>query len=380
MVRTRDLLIKIGRENALPIDKVEEIILKLEAEWYSDSENLKEINESAWKEMNIPARLVNLIKKYLVEDPLCVDSARAETLERLASSLSRSELSACLSTLQQIVYNLCTFSDVKYRNLKLFNPSFQQKVSRFPQALQYLKLIGFVQNSETLTIHSNDQNFFTSILTSLNQFALKLDLPTRDPPEKFDPFKSSILSTDFSRKKFSDDSNNYLKINQEIKEIKENREEVKNSSRIRREPKIFRPMNENFEEGNCEEVDDEIIRKDVQSFMMQREKSACFQNKRRNELEKLRGQGFCTRVGVKVKFPDGLVLQGSFAMKETVQDVYFFVRSFLVVDKDFYLFTTLPKRVLRNSEVALERFAPSALFYFAWADESRSEVYLKNAG
>ena len=46
MVKTRDLLLKIGHENNLPLDKILQIIEKLENEWYTEASTLQEISEA----------------------------------------------------------------------------------------------------------------------------------------------------------------------------------------------------------------------------------------------------------------------------------------------------------------------------------------------
>ena len=163
--------------------------------------------------------------------------------------------------------------------------------------------------------------------------------------------------------------------------ISKTREEIKKSAKIQRNPQIYRPESNvvNVPEVNSLTIDEDLVRKEVQSLISQREKSQNFQSKRKNELEKLKNQTVITRVTVKIKFPDGLLLEGSFAFQETIQDVYFFVMSFLEYDKEFYLFTTLPKKIIESSLETLDAYSPAILFHFSWADESKSDVYLKRS-
>ena len=383
MVKTRELLVRIGKENSLPLAKVEEIIAKLEEEWYADAESLKEITDDTWKSFNVPARLVNLIKKYLADGVASVEINREDVLERLGTTLSNDDLRTCLSSLQQIVYNLASSPDPRYQTINLSNPTFHQRVGCLPLALQYLHQVGFVQSSSYLKIQNPNQEqiFYISMLSSLNQLATKHNLPIKEPPESFNPYKSSILSTDFSKPKIIERPNDFLKINNEINHIIEAREEIKKSTKIKRRPQIYRPQSGtgNLSEVNFQAIDEEIIRKEVQNFISQREKSQNFQNKRRNELEKLRNQAVFTRVAVKIKFPDGFVLEGSFAFTETMQDVYFFVMSFLQYDKEFYLFTTLPKKVIGPNLETLDQYSPAVLLHFSWTDETKTDAYLKRS-
>ena len=381
MVKTRDLLVRIGKENSLPLAKVEEIVAKLEEEWYADADSLREITDDTWKGFNVPTRLVNLIKKYLADGVGSVKISREDVFDRLGTTLTRDDLSPCISSLQQIVYNLASSPDPKYQTINLSNPKFHQRVGRFAAALQYLHQVGFIQQSSYLRIQNpnQEQSFYISMLSSLNQLATKHNLPIKEPPESFNPYKSSILSTDYSKPKIIERPNDFLKINNEINQIINNREEIKSSTKIKRNPQIYRPESSslNSAEPNFQAIDEEIIRKEVQNFISQREKSQNFQNKRKNELEKLRNQTLITRVAIKIKFPDGFVLEGSFAFKENMQDVYFFVRSFLEYDKDFYFFTTLPKRVIGPSLETLDQYSPAVLLHFSWTDECKTDVYLK---
>lgn len=382
MVRTRDLLIKIGVENSLPMSKIEEIVEKLESEWYSDTEHLFELDDSQWKNLNIPVRLVNLIRKYLNEDPACLRSARQEVLAKLFSGLQMEKLSACVSALQQICFNLSAFNDLKYRSMNLLNPAFQQKIGSVPLAMQYLKLLGFQNDAKQIFVQNPDQALFLSELEELNKLAVKYNLPEKQIPEKFNPFKSSISTTNFSVPKLAEGQNNFSSISDEISRLKENREKAINHIQINRDPRIYRLLNEEAKISSQytedPEADEEIIRKNIQSFMVQREKSTVFQNKRKNELEKLRSQEFCVKVGVKIRFPDGFILEGSFSVKETMKQVYEFVRQYIIYQKDFYLFTTPPKEIIKESKESLKKFMPAVIFQFSWTDESKTDSYLKS--
>jgi hypothetical protein len=60
-------------------------------------------------------------------------------------------------------------------------------------------------------------------------------------------------------------------------------------------------------------------------FLGEQEKKSKFQNKRYAELNKLVNSPNHTRSSIRVKFPDGYVLQGTFGALETVGDIYKFV-------------------------------------------------------
>mmetsp|Transcript_3420 Transcript_3420/g.5793 ORF Transcript_3420/g.5793 Transcript_3420/m.5793 type:complete len:146 (-) Transcript_3420:251-688(-) len=57
-------------------------------------------------------------------------------------------------------------------------------------------------------------------------------------------------------------------------------------------------------------------------FIAEKEKKNKFQNKRLQELERVMKQPCHTRTNIRVKFPDGYIIQGTFGAKETIGDVY----------------------------------------------------------
>ena len=74
---------------------------------------------------------------------------------------------------------------------------------------------------------------------------------------------------------------------------------------------------------------------------------------------------------VRVKFPDGYILQGTFNNKEKVKDVVEFVKENLVTSKrEFYLYKTPPKQVLieLNKTLIAQKLSPRCFLYFAWSD------------
>ena len=60
-------------------------------------------------------------------------------------------------------------------------------------------------------------------------------------------------------------------------------------------------------------------------FLAQQEKASKFQSKRNAELTKLLNTPHHTRTNVRVKFPDGYVIQGTFGALETIEHVYKFI-------------------------------------------------------
>ena len=85
-----------------------------------------------------------------------------------------------------------------------------------------------------------------------------------------------------------------------------------------------------------------------------------------------------TRANVRVKFPDGYLLQGTFGAKEQIKDIYNFVQENLYSkDRQFYLYESPPKREFDQKTMNLTliqaKLVPSCMIYFAWKDKSETK-------
>ena len=115
-------------------------------------------------------------------------------------------------------------------------------------------------------------------------------------------------------------------------------------------------------------------------FLAENEKNSKFQNKRSQELTKLMKTPHHTRASIRVKFPDGYILSGTFGALEKVKDVVEFVKSNLMhPTRKFYVFETPPRRVLDEKlfeqNLIQAKLVPSSLLYFGWTDipETKNE-------
>jgi hypothetical protein len=112
-------------------------------------------------------------------------------------------------------------------------------------------------------------------------------------------------------------------------------------------------------------------------FLAQQEKKSKFSNKRYAELDKLTKSPNHTRANIRVKFPDGYILQGTFGALEKIEDIYKFVSDNLFYKPDqrqFYLYETPPKKIFEaksmKNTLYQSKLVPSCMIYFAWVDLS----------
>ena len=85
-----------------------------------------------------------------------------------------------------------------------------------------------------------------------------------------------------------------------------------------------------------------------------------------------------TRSTIRVKFPHGYILQGTFGALETVQDVINYVKENLEQPtRKFYLYETPPKRILdekvMKNTLIKSKMVPSCMLYFGWTDLSETK-------
>lgn len=78
--------------------------------------------------------------------------------------------------------------------------------------------------------------------------------------------------------------------------------------------------------GEVVDDDDDDIAAAVR-LLQENEKASHFRDKRSMELEKVQKQAHHTRTKIRVKFPDGYILQGTFGAKEKLGDVIDFIKA-----------------------------------------------------
>lgn len=78
---------------------------------------------------------------------------------------------------------------------------------------------------------------------------------------------------------------------------------------------------------------------------------------------------------IRIKFPDGLVLQGKFGAREKICKVYDFVHeNIFEKEREFQLYKAPPKKVLtqKNDTLKTVDLVPSGMIFFEWKDEDQA--------
>ena len=97
-----------------------------------------------------------------------------------------------------------------------------------------------------------------------------------------------------------------------------------------------------------------------------------FTLKSRMRLEQLMKTPIYVKSDIRLKFPNELILQGSFALYETIGDIYNFIRIYLKNKNDQFNISTTPplKRYLKMEETIMnEKLYPNLLMYINFENE-----------
>ena len=89
-------------------------------------------------------------------------------------------------------------------------------------------------------------------------------------------------------------------------------------------------------------------------------------------LEQLMKTPIYVKSDIRLKFPNEIILQGSFALYETIGDIYDFVKNFLRNKNDKFNISTTPplKRYLKmDATIGNEKLYPNLLMYVNFEDE-----------
>ena len=394
---TRKFLTQLAQTNNLPQERIEPIIQKLENEWFETADSLKEISDEAWNQLGIPLRIKEMIKTKLTTEltqPEPPQQTPTEVLPSLVENLlnneTNQELKDCIYTLQVIVANILKANplDDRVRRLKISNPKLWDKVARHKDAKAYLTSLGFEEDRELLYMPQVNFQSLKKVLEELNEVAENIGLSKKEvpvipdsAPVEFDPYKTIVTKTNPDIPSIASRENDPIRAEEEAKRLQAERLQQAASMRVERNPQVFEVLGNTIPQVSTQEEspDDENIQlRNIQSIMRQRESMSRFQSKRKLKLDKVKSQEFYTTCRVRVRFPNRQLLEGTFSVAETVQDVYTFVSECLEdPSKGFYLYVAPPKEVIKPSSQKLLNYAPATLFNFAWNNSQSTGVFLK---
>jgi hypothetical protein len=298
-----------------------------------------------------------------------------------------------LKTLTKILENLIINSmEPKFRSLNATKKPVQEKLLKYTSIVSFLKLCGFEDKGSEYVVRGYPaerlQAGHDSILAQLKENSTKFGVTIKSG---FNPYAEGIISRAGNKICSGKDETSVYNpnyIDQMIQEEMKFKKQLMERTIQDREIRVFNTQSstsniqqimQEYEEENKKEdelYEEELRKKAALKFIGENSKNHKFGNKRLQEYQKIRGQKVYTTTIIRIKFADGLILQGKFGAREKVSAVYDFVFENLHdKDREFYLYKAPPKKIITNKKETLKTagLTPSGMIFFSWEGEELSQ-------
>ena len=235
---------------------------------------------------------------------------------------------------------------------------------------------------------NGETNNLPIVISEFNKFIKdnKMDKST------FDPYKSTISSLARNDEKLKQVQSTEVNFDDlYAKEIKRRNIVIRNS-KVERNAKLFEleknySLNRIINTINQKEDDlisnsneDQVIIKKHMQLLKEKENDR-FTLKSRAKLEQLMKSPIYIKSDIRLKFPNEIILQGSFGLYETIGDIYKFVSSYLKDSNEKFNISTTPplkRYVQMDNTIQFEKLYPNLLMYvnfeqkFSGLDENKT--------
>lgn len=256
----------------------------------------------------------------------------------------REKVSNCVQTLQKYMDNIIQNPDEeKYRRIKLNNRVFQEKVAPLEGTTEFLEAAGF--EKQTLPVNDTEETFYV------------FHQATPETLENLQMLYDALGSAEPVQ----------LELDRNLQVLYPSQA----SKRVELPPVFF---NISAEELKREQ---QIRSEGIERSMMLRTKAM----REKEELREMRKYRFAL---IRVRFPDGILLQGTFGVHEKVENIVSFVRE-NIEDENLNFWLTTPtghKLTTEDEQSSLVdlRLVPATILIFSADSEGpsdRNKMYLK---
>ena len=192
-------------------------------------------------------------------------------------------------------------------------------------------------------------------------------------------YSYSSLNNDKSKiKAISNTETNFEEL---IKEELKRRKQIVNNAKIDHNPRIILSQNTNIFGDSYdmniidEKSEDEKLIYKKSMELIQQNANDRFTLKSRTKFEKLINTPIYTKSDIRFRFPDGTLLEGSFALYETIGDIYAFIGSLLKNNEEKFTISTTPplKKYTKMDESILQlKLFPKVNMYVNYESNSYS--------
>ena len=266
-------------------------------------------------------------------------------------------------------------NDEKFRrfNIKKFTSTYKYK-----SIYTLFSSLGFKNVDEYMYL-IGDAKDMSIVNTELNKFIRD----NKIAQTSFDPYKGSIASLGGNSEQMKKVAQNEVNFEDLYYQEIQRRNGVIKAAKVDRNPKVFEleknysinriinTINQTEEDMTSNSNEDKMIIKKNLALIKEKENDR-FTLKSRLRLEQLMKTPIYVKSDIRLKFPNELILQGSFALYETIGDIYNFIRIYLKNKNDQFNISTTPplKRYLKMEETIMnEKLYPNLLMYINFENE-----------
>nr|XP_046247666.1 UBX domain-containing protein 6 isoform X1 [Scatophagus argus] len=267
------------------------------------------------------------------------DAVEASVMMVHTFNKDREKVKAAVDIISKYVDNICKNpTEEKYRKIKLSNKVFQEKVRCVEGSREFLQALDFT--SVMLPVEGQEEEEEFLVLLEQSPDALELMKERRDRLQRGEPVRAQLD----------------------------------------RQPQAFRPSPnaQRFElPPEFYNLTMEELKKEQQQRSDLVEKNAMLRTKAMREKEEQRERRKYNYTLLRIRLPDGNLLQGTFYAWDRLSVVYGFVRESLVDGwQPFELIAPGSQKVPESDEVALAEcnLVPAALLTFAWDAAVQADI------
>lgn len=267
------------------------------------------------------AHLFGCLDKHYSEESLSTSCSMIHSLNK-----DKDRVKACVDLLCRYLDNICKNpNEEKFQKIKQSNKIFQERVAPISGAIQFLLACGF--EDKVLPVEDSEDKFFV------------LPKEKCSDCEQLKVFKEVLLSSEALKPKLD----RCLKV-------------YKPTSHANH----FEVPSDFFNKSSDEVKREQLLRTE------ELERSCQLRTRAMREAEKRPSKTYRFTL-IRVRFPDGFILQGTFYSREKLRDVIEFVRQSLVSDwQPFVLSEAIGQLTDENTTLMDLGLVPSAVVNFKW--------------
>ena len=401
----KEIVKEVGKEYEMDDDIINEIIKKLQKEFYVKLKHMKNLSIDTWKSLDLPINLYYVLNELyqsalneqqgsqpqtqpqsqkqkninVINQPQLVthNQSRNQNQNQQQSKNQRNQQFNNFNdknNLSNIIHDDLSILFAEIDNLEKSRQVFKQiykiitnisqnpneekfrrfNINKFLSNFNYKNItpffthIGFKNLDDYMYLVGDAKNI-SLIMSELNKFIRD----NKIAESSFDPYKGSISSisgNDERLKKVQSTEINFEDLY--YKEIDRRNNIIKNS-KTERNPKLYEleknyslnriinTINQNEEDLTSNSNEDKMIIKKNLALLKEKENDR-FTLKSRTRLEMLMKTPIYVKSDIRLKLPNDQILQGSFGLFETVGDIYSFIREYLKDKNEKFNISTTP--------------------------------------